>query len=553
MVPLKKILIASVWVSYFGFVTFSAAWAETISDKLEVIELSNIGSAFSTVTLENTYTSAVVVCTPMYNRANSTSYRIPVIRVTGITATSFQIRAQRFSRWNDVNQIQLPARATCLIAEAGEHTLGPLQLGAGTRPVNGATHATNRPMDFSSFTHFDTSRSFSIVGAVQSNTTYVPSTVAFNDCENLANPAFNSGWTDGACVSRLTDKNASPANKTAWETIGYIVFTTGSGLFSTSEGIFSFDGQIGGRDIAGVLNGARYSYATSRQLEYAVASQNSGHGNNETVVGLQGASPLAGKEISLMLDESASRDRVHTTEKVAFLGFAKLDLDVSKTVDQETLADLSNLEYTMSISNISAVPEAVSVTNVSDIVSQGATTQDMTANLVGPRGDTNQNARLDVGETWDYTLSYHVDAFEFDDGQDISNTVTFDIEGVELSDTASTILTQVNEIEIIKTAKLNGVLVTDTTNARAGDTITYDYTVKNIGNTTAKIETISDNHETAAGTVTIQPALVVLNNTSGQSQDTNPTDMVIDRLYPNDTAVYEWSYEVTVEDIQSLQ
>lgn len=86
-----------------------------------------------------------------------------------------------------------------------------------------------------------------------------------------------------------------------------------------------------------------------------------------------------------------------------------------------------------------------------------------------------------------------------------------------------------------------------TTNAAAGDVITYTYTVKNTGNTPVNNITLADTHNGVLGALV--PAFVAFNvgNTSTHTGNT------INSLSPGDSATYTATYTVTQTDVDTRQ
>jgi large repetitive protein len=86
-----------------------------------------------------------------------------------------------------------------------------------------------------------------------------------------------------------------------------------------------------------------------------------------------------------------------------------------------------------------------------------------------------------------------------------------------------------------------------TTNAAAGDVITYTYTVKNTGNTPVNNITLTDTHNGVANALV--PVFVAFNpgNTSTHTGNT------INSLSPGDFATYTATYTVTQNDVDTRQ
>ena len=91
-----------------------------------------------------------------------------------------------------------------------------------------------------------------------------------------------------------------------------------------------------------------------------------------------------------------------------------------------------------------------------------------------------------------------------------------------------------------------------TTDAQAGDTITYTYTIRNSGNVTLTAITPADAHTAAAGTVTLGIAGDTVTDVAptGDSVDAG-ADGIWDTLAPGDTATFTSDYTVTQDDVDA--
>lgn len=129
----------------------------------------------------------------------------------------------------------------------------------------------------------------------------------------------------------------------------------------------------------------------------------------------------------------------------------------------------------------------IEVKNIGNITLTGVTVSDplLTGTLTGPTGDSGQQGKLDVGETWTYTGTYTIDQDDLDAGQ-VDNTATADsneTEKVEDSETVPAV--QSPSLNIIKTAAEESF-------NKAGDVLHYTITVENTGNITLTGVTVVD-------------------------------------------------------------
>ena len=168
-------------------------------------------------------------------------------------------------------------------------------------------------------------------------------------------------------------------------------------------------------------------------------------------------------------------------------------------------------------------------------------------------GDTDNDAKLDVTETWTYTASFSLNQQAIDAGG-VSNQVvaaardpfktpvtdTSDDNGVGASDPTVTALAANARIAVAKAA-----VPAFGSNARAdaGDTITYTYTVTNPGNVTLFDVGVVETGFTGTGTLPVP-----LRISGGVNLGGNPA--IID-LAVGGTATYRVAYTLTQADIES--
>jgi len=96
-------------------------------------------------------------------------------------------------------------------------------------------------------------------------------------------------------------------------------------------------------------------------------------------------------------------------------------------------------------------------------------------------GDTDQDGKLSVGETWQYTASHTVTQAEMDAGGSIANTASVVTDqGASASDSATVVVVQDPRLSLAKTGVIDDTDASGTTNA--GDTIHYSFAVANGGN-----------------------------------------------------------------------
>ncbi|MDL2341992.1 MAG: hypothetical protein QFB87_02865 [Patescibacteria group bacterium] len=172
------------------------------------------------------------------------------------------------------------------------------------------------------------------------------------------------------------------------------------------------------------------------------------------------------------------------------------------------------------------------VTNTGDTPLSGLTVSDNVATGAAYKsGDANDNAKLDLQETWIYTVQYTIPA---NHPANVVNTVTacgLDPIQVVSESPNATCGTSEHTLDVLHPAI--HVVKTGPPNAYQGDTVTYTFTVTNTGDTPLSGLTVSDN---------------VAPNVTYQSGDTN-NDAI---LQNNETWVYTSLYTVPVTSATSI-
>ena len=309
----------------------SLAYGQMLTSDLELKLVPNVGAAWQTVALENSYTDAIVVCS--YNLPSSASPPA-VTRIQNITSTSFQLRAQAFAPTGTAT----PSNVHCIIADEGAYNSGGLKyearkvLSTGTSglSVPGGWGSVNTEEVTSDIT--GTYANPHVVGQVMSSNDPDASVFWNWDCESRGNGAFFSGQADGICVG----KHIGQINDTrADEWLGYIVVEAGVGTVND----ITFAAAVGPDTGAGVGNNPPYSYTVSGDFDIAVvtdAGEDGGHGGWST---LYGADPLPNNQIRWAIDEetiAGDTNRTHTSENVGYWIF-----DNNQTPNLEAAKEVS--------------------------------------------------------------------------------------------------------------------------------------------------------------------------------------------------------------------
>ena len=92
------------------------AYGQVLSLDIEAVRIENVGAAWVTVNLQNSYADAVVACTYNLRSDNDPS---ATVRLQNVGATSFEVRIQQFENSNVVTASDVH----CLIVDSGAYTL----------------------------------------------------------------------------------------------------------------------------------------------------------------------------------------------------------------------------------------------------------------------------------------------------------------------------------------------------------------------------------------------------------------------------------------------
>lgn len=297
----------------FLFLAAPLAHGQVLTPDLEIKLIPNVGSPWQTVSLENSYSDAIVVCS--YNLPSSASPPA-VTRIQNITANSFQLRAQLFANSGSVT----PSNVHCIIADEGPYDSGGLKyearkvLSTGTSglAVPGNWGVANTENVTTAITQ--TYANPHVVGQVMSSNDADASVFWNFDCDTRGNGAYFSGQSDGICVG----KHIGQVNDTrADEWLGYITIEAGTGTVND----ITFAAAVGPDTGGGVGNNPPYSYSVTGDFDIAVvtdAGEDGGHGGWST---LYGADPLPSGQIRWAIDEetvAGDMTRTHTTENVGY-------------------------------------------------------------------------------------------------------------------------------------------------------------------------------------------------------------------------------------------
>ena len=526
----------------FGSIVSTQAF--TLSSRVEAITIPSVGAAFQTVSFENSYTSPVPVCT--YQLANSANPPATV-RIQSAGSTSMQVRLQQFPNSSSVT----PGPVYCLIAETGQTTLPDGRLIEARAVLATTTHGKFHANGFSTTaTMQDISGSFSgftnpiALGQIMTFNDSNASVFHANDCDNRNNPPFNSGFSDGICITKLI---AEDSGTRVNELMAVIVAEQGTGSYA---GI-AYEIALGADIIQGVLNAPPYNYSLSSGFEFATASMAGTDGGDGGWAVFFGGSAVGGATLRLAIDEDivADSDRSHTTENVAYFSVRRLPVfTASKSVDRTLIAETLTLNYDIELINTGQLDQTGVV--ITDTLPDGST-----GSVSGPvETGGSPDGIFEVGETWTYTTTYTVTPTDITAATDLINQVsvvtdqyTTESLAAETANAATMIEPGNPSLSVVKVAD-------EVANVAEGQLITYTYDVVNTGNQFISNITLSDVHN-ASGPPPV-PANESLDNDVdiiGDSTDSTPNDGIWDSLAPGDSIRFSGIYTVTQQDIDTLQ
>jgi len=255
-----------------------------------------------------------------------------------------------------------------------------------------------------------------------------------------------------------------------------------------------------------------------------------------------------GKPRTGTLTEPTDNERITTATPIPALDIAKTADKTSNAVAGDTIT------YTYVVTNIGNVDiDDVTVTDAHN--GKGAVPtagNEVLTNTSGHSINTTANNgvidTLAPGDRVTFTGTYVVTQADIDAGKPITNTATAHGKPKTGTLTPPAAIETVTPSVGLPTMSINKA-ADKTSNAVAGDTITYTYVVSNTGNVNIDNVTVTDAHNGKGPAPTAGSE--VLTNTSGNSVDTTPNDGTINTLAPGDKATFTGTYVVTQADIDA--
>jgi uncharacterized repeat protein (TIGR01451 family) len=139
-----------------------------------------------------------------------------------------------------------------------------------------------------------------------------------------------------------------------------------------------------------------------------------------------------------------------------------------------------------------------------------------TADIAYASGDTNNDGKLDVTETWTYTGSHTVTQGEMDNGGTIDNTATADSDQTSPESASASVAVQQNVSMTFVKAAVDYQDLDNSGTPTVGDLIDYSFTVGNNGNVTLHEIGVTDSNDAVQVTGTVIASLA-----PGQSDNTS--------------------------------
>ena len=266
-----------------------------------VIEANS--DSWTTVNTNRNYTSMVLATTPITNKSTVPA----VVRIQNVTANSFDIKLTIVDKFTTVAFVSLPV--TYFIAEEGTYTEEADGIKFEARKVLSNKTARKGSWPLEARTYQNSYNTPVVIGQVM--TTNDAEWSVFWTCGNKRqNPPSKDYLHVGKHVGE------DPYKTRADETVGFMVFETGSAIFNQTV----ITAQVGIDKVDGVNNNG-YTYSGLPDADLVVAAQNAEDGGDGGfAVMIDNYIPNNGNLI-FAIDEDKLKDteRSHTTEQVAWI------------------------------------------------------------------------------------------------------------------------------------------------------------------------------------------------------------------------------------------
>ena len=264
--------------------------------------IASVSSTWQTVSLGQSYNSAVIVATPRYNSGSGPG----VVRISNVTATSFDVRVDNAGLSAFSGGVHFIAMEEGVYDVPGEYKLEAVKVDSSV------TSGKSGGWQIGSQGYQQSYSNPVVVGQVMSAND-ADWSVFWSSSNSRTSPANSGSLNIGKHVGEDSDTTR------ATETLGYFVIESTSG--GTIDGL-DFTAGVGNDTIRGVGNGTyQYSDVSPSGASTAVLSTAGMDGGDGGWAALIGSNPLSSTgSIALSIDEDQLRDseRNHTTEQVAY-------------------------------------------------------------------------------------------------------------------------------------------------------------------------------------------------------------------------------------------
>ncbi len=290
-----------------GYITVTGTGTSLV---LENGVVAGVGTSWQTVTLQNSYTSPVVVCSPVLDTATSS----PVVcRVRNAAGGSFDLMVQ-----SPGGTISSGVDVHYLVVEEGVYNVTDHGIKLEAKKALSEATAYAGSWSTEQRTYSNSYTSPVVLGQVM---TYNDAnwSVFWASASNVKNPPSATEFYAGKNVGEDTVKTRKTRST---ETIGYVVVEQGSGAVN---GI-PYTAALGADTVRGPDNsssGYSYSFAGVSNATTAIVGTAAMDGNNGGWPVLFGSTPLTSTSLTMIFDEDQIKDteRKHTTEQVAYMVF----------------------------------------------------------------------------------------------------------------------------------------------------------------------------------------------------------------------------------------
>ncbi|RKZ92303.1 MAG: hypothetical protein DRQ43_09190, partial [Gammaproteobacteria bacterium] len=466
----------------FSMMATAVAHAVIVTPDLEVVTISGVGSTFQTVSLQNTYSNAIPVCT--YNLTSSAN--VPAaVRITNITANSFDVRIQNPTN-GDVTGAVTAGDVHCVISDEGAYTLSDGLKYEARTVLSDGTNGRSIGWSLAQTENVTGSLTYTFASPV-----VLGQVISSNDAE------YSTFWSHGGNVGNPpTGTNISVGKQTgidstarADETLGYIVIESGTGSGSING--VDYAAALGADSITGVTTSSA-TYALSKTYKHGVAVLSAMDGSDGGWAVLLGATPLAGDAIKPGIDED--KDRGHTTEQVAYWVLDPVNVaDTAVTIDDSSATYTPGTTSVYTVTVINNGPNDAGTVNVVNSAPTGASIASWSCAgascpATNGAGNINETATTLInGDTLIYTVNVAVPANQTGNIVNNASVTNSNVDPISANDTASDTNTQLSSADIVVSNDDGSVSYTP------GTTVQYILTVSNNGPSDASAVNVINN------------------------------------------------------------